>query len=260
MENYLAYSNFFNIYFYLRDLAQIILTSFLDFTGILIRRRNSIPLLFNQILLTGLDAIPILTIVSVLIGMGTVAEAGIELPKLGIQNLVGPIILHVILRIVGPFATALIVIARSTSALSVEIGNMRVSGELDTIEMMGANLSYFLITPKIFGVVISTVALSFYFALFSFFGGFLMAFFGMSMPPVSLILELERSITLTDLLIPILEGVVYGFIVAAVGTYHGLKVGQSPTDVPQQTTRALVNAIVLCTAFSTLFLVFSSLL
>lgn len=260
MGNLLSFLNFFKVFFYLRDLAQIVLTSFYDFTVILFVRRASIPLVFNQILLTGLDAIPILTIVSLLVGMGTVAEAGIELPKLGVQNLVGPIILHVIMRIVGPFTTALIVISRSASALSVEIGNMRISGELDTVEMMGANISYFLITPRLFGAVISTVALSFYFALFSFLGGLVMAFFGLSMPFIALIRELETSITLPDLVIPLVEGIVYGLVIASVGTYHGLKVGISPTDVPQQTTNALVNSIVLCTLFSTVFLIFSSLL
>ncbi|MHB1606160.1 MAG: ABC transporter permease [Leptospirales bacterium] len=258
--NLLSYLNFFKIFFYLRDLSQIVLTSFYDFVVILLVRRSSIPLVFNQILLTGLDAIPILTVVSLLIGMGTVAEAGIELPKLGVQNLVGPIILHVIMRIVGPFTTALIVISRSASALAVEIGNMRISGELDTVEMMGANISYFLITPRLFGVVISTVALSFYFALFSFLGGLIMAFFGLSMPFIALIRELETSVTLPDLAIPLIEGIVYGLVIASVGTYHGLKVGISPTDVPQQTTNALVNSIVLCTLFSTVFLIFSSLL
>ena len=87
-----------------------------------------------------------------------------------------------------------------------------------------------------------------------------MAFFGLSMPFIALIRELETSVTLPDLIIPLVEGVVYGLVIASVGTYHGLKVGISPTDVPLQTTNALVNSIVLCTLFSTLFLIFSSIL
>jgi phospholipid/cholesterol/gamma-HCH transport system permease protein len=260
LETLLGYLNFFRIFFYLRDLAQIILTGLYDFFLVLLTRRNALPLFFNQILFTGLDAIPILTVVSFLVGMGIVTEAGIELPKLGVQNLVGPIILHIILRIVGPFTTALIVIARTSSSLTVEIGNMRISGEIDTIEMMGANISYFLLAPRLFGAIISTVALSFYFAIIAFLGGLLIAFFGLSMPIVSLIRAIETSINLPDLVIPIVEGVTYGAIIAAVGSYHGLKVGKSPSDVPQETTRALVSAIVLCTMFSTFFLVFSSVL
>jgi phospholipid/cholesterol/gamma-HCH transport system permease protein len=260
VEDLFSSLNFFKIFFYLRDLAQIILTGLYDFFLVLLTRRNALPLFFNQILFSGLDALPILTIVSFLVGMGTVAEAGIELPKLGVQNLVGPIILHIILRIVGPFTTALIVTARTASSLTVEIGNMRISGELDTIEMMGANISYFLLAPRLFGAIISTVALSLYFAVIAFFGGLLIAFFGLSMPIVSLIRELETSINLPDLIIPLVESITYGSIIAAVGSYHGLKVGDSPTDVPQQTTRALVSSIVLCTLFSTFFLVFSSVL
>jgi phospholipid/cholesterol/gamma-HCH transport system permease protein len=248
--------NFFRIFFYLRDLFQIILTSFYDLGSILVKRRSYVPLLLQQILSIGFDAIPILTIVGLLLGMGTVAEAGLELPKLGIQNLVGTIIIHIILRIVGPFATAMVVIARSASAISVEIGNMRVSGELDTIEMLGVNLSFFLITPRIVGVLISTMALTFYFAICSFTGGFLMGLFGLSMPMVSLIESLKTSLTLSDLLVPLMDSAAFGLIIAAVAVYHGLSVGQSPNDVPRETNKALVNAIVLCTLVLTVIQIF----
>ncbi len=256
MDGILHRFNFFRIFFYLRDLFQIVMTTFYDLGTILLSRRSFITLLLQQILLIGFDAIPILTIISLLIGMGTVAEAGLELPKLGIQNLVGTIIIHVILRIVGPFATAMVIIARSASTVSVEIGNMRVSGELDTIEMMGVNLSLFLITPRIIGILISTMALTFYFAICSFTGGFLMGLFGLSMPMVSLIESLKTSLTLTDMLVPILDSAVFGLVIASVAVYHGLAVGRSPNDVPRETNKALVNAIVLCTVFLTVIQIF----
>jgi phospholipid/cholesterol/gamma-HCH transport system permease protein len=208
---------------------------------------------------SGLSALPIITIVALLVGAGVVAETGIELPKLGIQNLVGVLVLHVIFGIVGPFATALIVIARSTSGLAVEIGNMRVTGELDTVEMMGVNLSNFLITPRLVGIVISTVALTFYFGIIAMGGGFVMALMGLSMPIATLVRMIETSIKLSDLILPVLEGLVYGLIISSVSVYHGLRVKRSPTEVPQETTLALVSSLALCTVGLSLYLIFSSM-
>ena len=251
--------NFFRIFFYLRDLFQIILTSFYDLGSILVKRRSYVPLLLQQILSIGFDAIPILTIVGLLLGMGTVAEAGLELPKLGIQNLVGTIIIHIILRIVGPFATAMVVIARSASAISVEIGNMRVSGELDTIEMLGVNLSNFLVTPRLVGIVVSNVALTFYFGLIAMGGGFAMALMGLSMPIATLVRMIETSIKLSDLVLPVLEGLAYGTIIASVSVYHGLRVKNSPVEVPRETTLALVSSLSLCVVMLSIYLIFSAL-
>jgi ABC-type transport system involved in resistance to organic solvents, permease component len=160
-------------------------------------------LYLHAIVTAGLSALPIITVVALLVGAGVVAETGIELPKLGIQNLVGTIVLHVIFGIVGPFATALIVIARSTSGLAVEIGNMRVSGELDTIEMLGVNLSYLIITPNIIGIIVSTIALTFYFGIIAMAGGFAMALMGLSMPVATLVRMIEMNIRLSDLMLPL---------------------------------------------------------
>ncbi len=220
-------------------------------------------LILNSFLLpivaAGLAALPIISIVALLVGAGIVAETGIELPKLGIQNLMGAIVLHVIFGIVGPFATALIVTARSTSGLAVEIGNMRVNGELDTIEMLGVNLSNFLVTPRLVGIVISNIALTFYFGLIAMAGGFAMALMGLSMPIATLVRMIETSIKLSDLVLPFLEGLGYGLIISSVSVYHGLRVKNSPVDVPRETTLSLVSSLSLCTVMLSLYLIFSSL-
>ncbi len=224
-----------------------------------VTRRLIVQPYLHSIVTSGFSALPIVTIVALLVGAGGVAETGIELPKLGIQNLVGTLVLHLIFGIVGPFATALIVISRSTSGLAVEIGNMRVTGELDTIEMMGVNLSNVLITPRMVGIVVSTVALTFYFGIIAMGGGFAMALMGLSMPIATLIRMIETSIKLSDLLLPLMEGLFYGLIISSVSVYHGLRVSRSPIEVPKETTQALVSALTLCTIGLSLYLIFSSM-
>ena len=225
----------------------------------MLKRRLILNSFLLPIVAAGLAALPIISIVALLVGAGIVAETGIELPKLGIQNLMGAIVLHVIFGIVGPFATALIVTARSTSGLAVEIGNMRVNGELDTIEMLGVNLSNFLVTPRLVGIVISNIALTFYFGLIAMAGGFAMALMGLSMPIATLVRMIETSIKLSDLVLPFLEGLGYGLIISSVSVYHGLRVKNSPVDVPRETTLSLVSSLSLCTVMLSLYLIFSSL-
>ncbi len=225
----------------------------------MLTRRLILNSFLQPIVAAGLAALPIISIVALLVGAGIVAETGIELPKLGIQNLMGAIVLHVIFGIVGPFATALIVTARSTSGLAVEIGNMRVAGELDTIEMLGVNLSNFLVTPRLVGIVISNITLTFYFGLIAMGGGFAMALMGLSMPIATLVRMIETSIKLSDLVLPFLEGLGYGLIISSVSVYHGLRVKNSPADVPRETTLSLVSSLSLCTVMLSLYLIFSSL-
>jgi phospholipid/cholesterol/gamma-HCH transport system permease protein len=255
----LRFINPVGLYHYLRDLLQIIMTSLYDLIRLILTKRLFLHGYLNSIVKAGISALPIVTVVALLVGAGVVAESGTELPKLGIQNLMSTLILHVILGIVGPFATALIVIARSTSGLTVEIGNMRVEGELDTIEMLGVNLSNFLITPRLVGIVISTVALTFYFGIIAMGGGFVMALMGLSMPIATLVRMIETDIKLSDLVLPILEGLVYGLIIASVSVYHGLRVNRSPVEVPRETALALVSALSLCTVGLSLYLIFSSM-
>lgn len=244
---------------YLRDLVQIVLTSLFDLLRLAFRRRIFLHPYLHAIVTSGLSALPTVTVVSLLVGAGIVAETGIELPKLGIQNLMGSLVLHIIFGIVGPFATALIVIARSSSGLAIEIGIMRVMGEIDTIEMLGVNLSHFLITPRIVGIVVSTVSLTFYFGLVAMAGGFAMALMGLSIPIATLVRMIETSIKLKDLTLPLVEGLVYGIIISSVSVYHGLRVKRSPTEVPRETTLALVSALALCTITLSLYLIYSSM-
>ena len=225
----------------------------------MLTRRLILNSFLQPIVAAGLAALPIISIVALLVGAGIVAETGIELPKLGIQNLMGAIVLHVIFGIVGPFATALIVTARSTSGLAVEIGNMRVAGELDTIEMLGVNLSNFLVTPRLVGIVISNITLTFYFGLIAMGGGFAMALMGLSMPIATLVRMIETSIKLSDLVLPFLEGLGYGLIISSVSVSHGMRVKNSPADVPRETTLSLVSSLSLCTVMLSLYLIFSSL-
>lgn len=247
------------LYHYFRDLLQIILTSLYDLLQLTFTRRIFLHPYLQSIVTSGLSALPIVTVVALLVGAGVVAETGIELPKLGIQNLMGSLVLHIIFGVIGPFATALIVIARSTSGLAVEIGTMRVMGEIDTIEMLGVNLSHFLITPRLVGIVISTVALTFYFGLVAMGGGFFMALIGLSMPVATLVRMIETSIKLKDLTLPAFEGLVYGLIISSVSVYHGLRVKRSSTEVPRETTLALVSALSLCTIGLSIYLIFSSM-
>ena len=85
------------------------------------------------------------------------------------------------------------------------------------------------------------------------------ALMGLSMPIATLVRMIETDIKLSDLVLPILEGLVYGLIIASVSVYHGLRVKRSPVEVPRETALALVSALALCTVGLSLYLIFSSL-
>ena len=86
-----------------------------------------------------------------------------------------------------------------------------------------------------------------------------MALMGLSMPIATLVRMIETSIKLSDLVLPFLEGLGYGLIISSVSVYHGLRVKNSPVDVPRETTLSLVSSLSLCTVMLSLYLIFSSL-
>ena len=99
--------------------------------------------------------------------------------------------------------------------------------------------------PRIVGMVLSMLCLTFYFDVVAVFGGYLVADAQLTIP-FSAFVECHRALSTTDVLMTAIKGLGFGSAVAAVCCYHGLAVQSSYTEVPQQTTRAMINSFVLC--------------
>ena len=209
-------------------------------------RRETLRVLIRQILFTGVDALPVTTVIALLLGIIIVTQAGTQLPRLGAGGLVGSIIVVTVIRELGPLVTAFIVVGRSGSAIATELGIMSVTREVVALRLMGIPISRFVIMPRMVGMVLSMLCLTLYFDVVAVFGGYLVADAQLTIPLDAFAESVIRALSTTDVFMTAIKGLGFGSAVAAVCCYHGLAVRSSYTEVPQQTTRAMINSFVLC--------------
>ncbi len=207
--------------------------------------RSQKLVLLKQILFTGVDALPLIALVALAIGATSIIQSFSALTKFGGESFIGKILITVIIRELGPILTGFIVISRSGTAITTEIGNMMVSHEIEALEAMGIDPVRYIIFPRILGVTISLVSLNIYFDILAILGGF---FVSKMIIVTSLSIFLEKmlqAMILSDLTISLLKGAIFGLLTAIICTFHGFSVKLSSTEVPQMTTKAVVNSIMM---------------
>lgn len=202
--------------------------------------------ILKQILFTGVEAMKVITIISLLIGGAVIFETFSILPGLGGEAVMGQILVIVVIRELGPLLTAFIVIGRSGTAISTEIGYMMVNHEIQAIEMMGINPLRFIVLPRLVGVAVAIVCLSFYFNIVALFGGYGFARLIVDYPFTSYLNDLSGALGFWDVAVSGIKCFLFGLIVALVCCYRGFSVNFSFTEIPQVTTKAVVTSIYLC--------------
>ncbi len=196
----------------------------------------------RQILFTGVDAFPIILLLSTVTGVTIVVQAIINMPELGVGEYFGKIMVLTIIRELGPFLTSIVVIGRSGAALAVFIGNMQVSGELDALKVMGINIVNYTVLPAFIGMIVSIFLLNIYFDIFSILGGVLIANFFVDVPFVIFVKEVLDTIEIVDLLVPAVKTLVYGSIISIISCYYGLRV-YSVRIVPRAVFKSVISSI-----------------
>ena len=209
-------------------------------------RGEALRVITRQILFTGVDALPVVSAIALMLGLIIITQAGTQLPKVGAGALVGNIIVVVVIRELGPLLTAFIVVGRSGTAITTELGNMRVGQEVAALELMGVRVTRFIVMPRLVGMVLSMVCLTLYFDAVAVLGGFVVAKAKLTVPFEVFAQAVTHSLSLTDVAVTAVKSVLFGAAVATICCHHGLAVRSSYTEVPQQATRAMINSVTMC--------------
>lgn len=203
-----------------------------------------------QIYFTGWQALPLISVLAVATGAIVVLQTSLQLSLLGGAGLVGNMMIVIIVREVGPLLTALIVIARSGTAVASEIGTMRVNKEIEALETMGIHPLSYIVFPRIMGGVISVLCLAFYFDFIAVMGGFVVTKFVHDIPFAFYTDSLAQAFTTDDIFIFFLKNGFSGMIIFVICCYQGLLVKLGPHEVPQVTTKAVVNSVIYVVCFN----------
>ncbi len=206
-------------------------------------RGATLTVLLKQIYFTGFETVPIISWLALIVGLIIVTQSLSILPKIGEEMLIGEVMVWVVVRELGPLFSAVIVIARSGTAIASELSTMKLSGEITALEVMGIDPRHYLVMPRVIGTAISVFILTFYFEAISVLGGYLLAGFGKRISFHVYIFSIIGAMDFVEIGVSFLKGIIFGLIIGSVCTYHGLMVRESITQVPQQTTKAVIGSL-----------------
>ena len=199
--------------------------------------------LLRQIYFTGVQALPAVGVIAVLIGFVVVAQVA---SIAGFNTVLATnVVVWTVIRELGPLIVAMIVIARSTTAVAAEFGTMKQSGEFDALWGMGIDPIAYLVVPRMLGFMVAVAALVFYFGVLAVGGGVFLVSFVMDTRVDQQLTAILRAISIPDLGVSLLKAVVFGAVASSIACFHGLRVGESISQIPQVTTAAVMASLLL---------------
>jgi len=207
--------------------------------------RTSRIVLGRQILFTGVDAAGVIGLVALLAGVAVVTQAQLWLGQLGQSEVVGPLLVAVIVRELGPILVNFVVIARSGTAIATELAGMQVRGETGALNALGVDPFVYLVMPRVAGMALSVLALTVTFVTVAVAGGYLFAAaLGMvHASPAKFLGNVFGAVAPRDVAAFVVKGMLPGAVTAAICCIEGLGVSGSVNEVPQAATRAVVRSL-----------------
>lgn len=209
--------------------------------------------LVHHIEQAGLNALPIVGLISFLIGIVLAFQGAEQLAKFGAQIFTVDIVAQGVLREMGVLLTAIMLAGRSGSAFTAQIGTMNVREEVDAMRSIGIDPMEVLVLPRLWALVICLPLLTFFANVMGLLGGAIMATIVLDVTFFQFARQLSSAVTMWTFWIGLIKAPVFGFIIGLVGCYEGMRVSGSAELVGRMTTRAVVELIFLVIVLDALF-------
>jgi phospholipid/cholesterol/gamma-HCH transport system permease protein len=215
----------------------------------MVRRRRAGRVLvrraiIEQIYFTAVQALPVLIPVALMIGSVLI----IQLAKVAGQYDLGRTVVVIIVRETGPFLTALLVILRSATAVTIETSYMKVLHELEALEMAGIDPLRAICLPRLAGITAALLGLFVVFDLVSILGGYGVVWAVTYIPMHEFLSQIGKAVTTLDILASLLKAVCFGAIITVNSLYRGLESKRQITEIPRATSQAAMESFLYCLA------------
>jgi len=204
------------------------------------RRKNSV---YEQINLMGNQAVPIVLLLSALIGLILSLQSAAQLRQFGANIYLVDLIVVSMVTEMGPMITAIIVAGRSGSAIAAEISTMKITEEIDALKVMALNPLRYVVAPKMIAMMISLPLLTIAANLIGIFGGFIIAVLYLDLNPD---IFLSRAISVMNIAMwrnSIVKSIIFSWLIVLIGVYFGFNVKGGADGVGRSTTAAVVASI-----------------
>jgi phospholipid/cholesterol/gamma-HCH transport system permease protein len=199
---------------------------------------------FRVFEVAGVNAFPVVSLLTFLVGMVIALESAQPLAQLGAQVFVANLLGLVMSRELGPVMAAIMLAGRSGSAFAAELGTMKVNEELNALQTMGLSPVRFLVVQRVAAGLLLTPVLTLY-AMYAGLLGGIPVLLGLGFPLPMVLRQVQSGVHFGDLAEGLSKSVVFGGIVATVSCLRGLQTGEGPRAVGESTTRSVVSSIML---------------
>ncbi len=210
----------------------------------------------RQFDLVGIRALPIIGLMSFLVGIVIAQQGAVQLEQFGAEiytiNLSG----RLSFRELGVLMTAIMVAGRSGSSFAAQIGTMKLTEEIDAMRTIGVSPMEALVVPRVLASTFMLMVLGFYAAILSIIGGAFISMYSLEIPFWTFLSRIQEVVPNHDMWVGLIKGPVFGLIIALAGCYQGMRVEGSSEAVGIRTTVAVVQAIFAVIVLDAFFAVF----
>ena len=212
--------------------------------------------LVHQMELVGVTALPIVGLMSFLIGIVIAQQGAVQLQQFGAESLTVNLVGRITLRELGVLMTAIMVAGRSGSAFAAQTGTMKLTEEIDAMRTIGISPVEALVIPRLLAAVLMMPLLGFYAAAVAIVGGAVVADVSLDIPFWTFLGRVKDVVPTYDLWVGLIKAPVFGLIIAIAGCYQGMQVSGDSEQVGRRTTQAVVLGIFMVIVLDAFFAVF----
>jgi phospholipid/cholesterol/gamma-HCH transport system permease protein len=207
------------------------------------RRHFSWKDFFQEMVEAGPKALPIVSLLSFLIGVTFAYEVAKELQRFGAEIWVINGVGLAVLRQTGPLIAAVVLAGRTGAAFAAHIGNMKLAGEIDALEILGVSPISFIVLPRVVALVLMMPLVALYSDLLGILGALVVTVPMLNISVTDYWVQLQSAVALSDLNVGIIKSLVFGLLIALAGTMCGLQSERSSVGVGRAVTAAVVLGI-----------------
>ncbi len=191
----------------------------------------------------GAQALPIVSVISLLVGMIFAFVGAIQLKQFGADIYDANLVAVAMAREMAAVMTGIVLAGRTGAAFAAQIGAMQGNEEIDALSTLGVSPIEFLVLPRMLALIVMTPLLCIYANALGIFGGFVVGISTLNVTPVAYLLQTQGAVTLGDFAIGIVKGSVFGALIAVTGCLRGIEAGRSAAAVGAAATSAVVSGI-----------------
>lgn len=191
----------------------------------------------------GVGSLGIVAIVGITVGAVIALQSYIGLQRFGADHFIGPIVFLSMTREFGPVFTAIMVIGRAGSAITAELGTMRITEQIDALQTLCINTHQYLIVPRIIASTIIVPFLSIFCSFFGIMSGYYMSVYSLGINAEVYMEAVIANVEWSDISNGIIKAFVFGFLLAAISTYKGYHASGGARGVGIAITKSVVSAI-----------------